>query len=71
MDALRAAAFVHENACDCCNGSEGMDMDGLHDALRPDASEWLADAVCEAVCNGDLAFLVKQVERHVPGWVRP
>ena len=51
--------------------SEPDAMGVLYDALRPDASEWLADAVCEAVCNGDLAFLVKQVERHVPGWVRP
>lgn len=50
---------------------EGMSMDVLYDALRANSDDWLADAVCEAVCNGDLAFLVKQVERHVPGWVRP
>ena len=40
----------------------------LQDAGTP---EWLADAVVEAVANGDLAYLKRQVERHVPGWVTP
>lgn len=28
------------------------------------AENWLADAVREAVINNDLAYLIKQVERH-------
>lgn len=32
---------------------------------------WLADAVVEVACNDDMAYLKTQIERHVPGWVRP
>jgi hypothetical protein len=34
-------------------------------------AEWLVDGVVEAVSNGDLAYLRKQVERHVHGWKTP
>ena len=33
--------------------------------------DWLVDGVVEAVSNGDLAYLRKQVERHVDGWRTP
>lgn len=32
---------------------------------------WLAEAVVEACCNGDLIYLQRQVERHIHGWTRP
>jgi len=66
---MRAAAFAYDNASP--PEPEGMDMQELYERLCEGDPLWLADAVCEAVCNNDLAFLIKQVERHVPGWVRP
>jgi hypothetical protein len=39
--------------------------------MRCDMATWLVDAVVTAVTEGDLAYLRKQVERHVDGWVAP
>ena len=49
-----------------------MELNELADALyEQGAPYWLSDAVSDAVANGDLAYLRRQVERHVPGWVTP
>ena len=51
---------------------EPMSADDLESALHVQAMRdpsWMIDAVVEACVNGDLLFLQRQVERHVPGWV--
>lgn len=50
---------------------EGMDAQELYERLCEGDQIWLADAVQHAVCNNDLPYLIKQVARHVPGWVQP
>lgn len=57
---------------DDCAGP--MSADDLSSALHVHAMrdpDWLIDAVVEACANGDLLFLQRQVQRHVPGWVTP
>jgi hypothetical protein len=50
---------------------EPMDAQELYERLCEGDPIWLADAVQHAVCNNDLAYLIRQVEKHVPGWVKP
>jgi len=70
---MRAAAFAYENASP--PEPEGMTQEALtaalDDVILMGQHDWLIDAVVEAAANGDLLFLQRQVERHVPGWVRP
>ena len=58
-----------DNQCDCCGGESEFDLTGHLE--NEGAPSWLAEAVFEAVANGDMKFLNRQVERHVPGWVTP
>lgn len=57
---------------DIAEPKEPMSADELyHQFWHQGCPAWLADAVTDAVCNNDLPFLIKQVERHVPGWTKP
>lgn len=73
MDANESGMITEDSLVDPVKDArEPMDALDLEDALEGmGAPAWLADAIVEAVANGDLDYLRRQVSRHVDGWVTP
>ena len=73
MDANESGMITEDSIFDPVKDARPpMDAEVLEATLMDKGTPaWLADAVVEAVGNGDLLYLRRQVERHVDGWVTP